>query len=213
VAVRVRRTWLATGAAAAALSILTGACSDGQVLASDSHQVYLRLPSDWRVFNAQAVVNGNSFFRGMGISPEQYFKGASANPHPKPSDIWSASPYPWAIVEVSALSTTQQQQMSVEGLSNVLIPIDELAEQGAVFQQLSQPQILVNGNMHGSLVSFEYGTGPNTAFDYVQATWVNNSTTEAWVLIAGCSPTCYEADESTINRVVGTFYVADRGRS
>jgi hypothetical protein len=200
-------------AAVAVLGLLLGACADGNIVSSEAQQLYVRLPSSWTVYSAQAVQAGNPFFRGMGVSPEAFFKAASANPHPKPSDIFSASEYPWAIIETSVLTGTQQMQMSVEGLSNVLIPIDQLAEQGATFQQLFQPQVLVKGALHGSVVAFEYGTGPNTAFDYEQATWVNNATTKAWVFIIGCSPACYEAQDATISRVIDSFYVSDRGDS
>lgn len=210
------RSWRRRHSAAgvvAVLGLLLGACSDGNIVASDAQQLYVRLPSDWTVHGAQAVETGNPFFRGMDVSPEAFFKGASASPHPKPSDIFSASGYPWAIIETSVLTGAQQMQMSVEGLSNVLIPIDQLAQQGATFQQLFQPQVLVKGALHGSLVAFEYGAGPDTAFDYRQATWVNNATTKAWVLIVGCSPACYEAQQATISRVIDSFYVSDRGAS
>jgi len=208
---RGRLSCFALAASVLAASALVGACSDGVILASDAQQLYVRLPSGWHVYGARAVEAGNSFFSAMSASPEQYFEGAVAGPRPHPSAIWSPSAYPWAIVEAQGLTSGQQLQMSVEGLSNVLIPIDSLAEQGAEFQQLSQPQAMVRGRLRGSLVSFEYGTGPDTAFDYEQATWVNNPTTKAWVLIVGCSPTCYQLYRSTLGRVVNSFYVGNEG--
>lgn len=211
------RLLVARAAAAAsltALAMLLGACSDGKIVSSEAQQLYVRLPSNWTLYNAKTVEGGNSFFSGMGQSPEAFFEGASASPHPNPSDLFSPSAYPWAIIAVARLTSTAQLQMSVEGLSNVLIPIDELAEQGDSFDQLSPPQSLVKGTLHGSLVSFEFGTGsPNSAFDYEQSTWVNNSTTKAWVLIVGCSPTCYEEQHAVLQRVISSFYVSDRGDS
>jgi hypothetical protein len=48
---------------------------------------------------------------------------------------------------------------------------------------------------------------------YEQETWVNSATDKVWVLMSGCSPSCFQAQEPVINRVMQSFLVIDRGSS
>lgn len=188
-------------------TVLVG-CSSGQVVADSGEHVLFELPSGWRIYN-QVQMGDN--IPGLAQSQLYFFRAASADPQPKPSDVFTPSAYPWVIAEVRSLSPTERAQMSLEGLSNVLLPNDTLAAYGQGGSLISVPRPLVNGSLRGSDVSFQYPFSQGVYLDYRQVTWVNNPTDKVWAFMIGCSTSCYQQDEAEIDRIVRTFYVQDGG--
>jgi hypothetical protein len=203
-----RRSRRAAGAAALGLlGALLGACG-GRVVASSSQQIYFQVPPNWRIYDQKALAQGPAQMPALSTNPPDFYAEGSANPKPHPSDVFTASRYPWLIALVRKLSLSEQQQMSLEGLSDVLVNVDALSSQGFNVQVVSPPQLMVKGTMRGTVASFNFGG----AMEYTQETWVNSATNKVWVLVAGCSSSCFRANQSIISRVIQSFYVADRGK-
>jgi hypothetical protein len=187
-----------------ALGALVSGCGDRRV-SSARAQVYFTVPPSWAVYGAAALERTPKWTALLTNSP-QFLVAATASPDPAPTDPFSPSPYPWAIAMVSSLTSAQQQQISLESLSDVLVDIDGLSQEGVASEELGQPELLVNGSMHGTVVTYEVGSG-DQAIDFKQAAWLNSASTRVWVLMAGCSPTCYQIEGAVINRIIGSFYV------
>ena len=193
-----------------ALASVLSACANNHVVSSKHQDVYFNVPSSWRVYSEHALARTTKF-QGLLSNPPAFIAAAVASAHPAASQAFSPSSYPWAIALVRQLDPTTRAQMSFEGLSDVLVNVDSLNQEGAAVQPLAQSKLLLNGSLRGTVVSYQIGTGPSTAIDYEQATWVNSATTKVWALMVGCSANCYQLNKSEIDRVIQSFYVADKG--
>ncbi len=200
----------ATLAGAAVMAAALSACSGGQVVASNADQFYVRVPAGWKVYEESQLLHTSKWSSLVSNRP-RYFMAASDGPHPKSSQPLSPSKYPWVVLLVADLSGPQRDSLTLGTLQDVLVPVDQLSQQGVGVQALQQGRLLVNGALRGTKVAFEVGAGMGGgAIDYEQETWVNSATNRVWALMVGCSPACYQANGSIINSVVDSFYVSDR---
>jgi hypothetical protein len=188
------------------------ACSNGHIVASKAEQFYATLPSGWRVYGVKAIKSDKDL-NTLISTPPQFLAVASSNPRPHAADVLSSSNYPWAIALVRPLSATEKSQMSLEGLGDILIPVDELSQLGDSVQLLSQPTEQVNGALHGIVMAVELQGPTGGQIAYEQSAWVNSATSKVWLLMVGCSPSCYQAQQSVISRIIDSFVVTDRGNT
>ncbi|HYA45709.1 MAG TPA: hypothetical protein VED59_08875 [Acidimicrobiales bacterium] len=130
------------------------------------------------------------------------------------NDAFTPTASPWLVAEVRALDGQEQQQLSLGGLSDVIVPVDTISSEGGNVQELVQPQLLVFGALHGTRVAYsieDQRSGAYVAFE--QAAVVNSPTDKLWVLAAGCSNTCFQTHKSAIDRVMNSWTVRDKGTS
>jgi hypothetical protein len=194
------------------LAILLTACTGTQAVVSASQHLYVSLPSSWKVYDESQLAQTQAF-QALGVSaPPPFLAAASASPRPSAADVFTQSSYPWAVVLAEPLSANQQSSMSLLGLNDILVPVDQLSSEGIPVQTLEQPELLVNGALRGTLESLEIGLpSPIGEIDYDQETWANSATNKVWLLVVGCSPRCFQAQHSAITHIVSSFYVPDRG--
>jgi hypothetical protein len=210
-AVAGRRSRLLGVVAALVMGAALTACSDGHVVSSESQQLYLKVPSNWTVFNEHEL-SKDGVFSSLFTSAPIFAAIAFGTKHALPGDAFTPTGYPWAIVVVRPLSAAEQSQMSLNGLRDVLFNVDTLQTEGANVNSLTSPSLLVKGSLHGTLVVYEIqGSQASSALAYEQETWVNSATNKVWALMAGCSPSCFQAQRPVINRIVQSFLVTDRG--
>ena len=188
------------------------ACSSGHIVASKTQQFYASLPSGWRIYGEKAIKD-NKDLNTLISTPPQFLAVASSGPRPHAADALSSSNYPWAIALVRPLSATEKTQMSLQGLGDILIPADELSQLGDNVQLLSQPTEQVNGALHGIVMAVQLQGPSGGQIAYEQSVWVNSATSKVWLLMVGCSPSCYQAQQSVISRIIGSFVVTDRGNT
>ena len=209
--VRKGRRALSVAAAAAVLTGALTACSSNHTVSSSAQQFYASVPSGWRVFSSGSLSHDASL-RSLITTPPQFLAVASANPRPRATDAFSSSAYPWAIALVRPLSNAERTQLSLESLSDVLVPVDELSQLGDSVTMLSQPTEQVNGALHGIVLSVQLQGPSGGQIAYEQSTWVNGATSKIWLLMVGCSPSCFQQQQSAISNVMNTFFVTDKGK-
>jgi len=208
--------WRGATAMASALSLtsalLLTACAGTQAVVSGPQHLYVSLPASWKVYSESQLARTQAF-QSLGVSaPPPFLAGASGGPRPHPAYVFTQSSYPWAVVLAEPLTADQQSSMSLLGLDDILVPVDQLSSEGIPVQTLAQPELLVNGAMRGTLESLEVGLpAPIGEIDYDQETWANSATNKVWLLMVGCSPRCFQAQHSAISHIVSSFYVPDRG--
>jgi hypothetical protein len=200
-------------AAVIALCLAGGlaACSSDHTVSSSAQQFYATVPSGWRVFTATSLKRDSSL-HALLTTPPQFLAVASANPRPRARDAFTSSRYPWAIALVRPLSSAEQMQLSLESLSDVLVPVDELSQLGDTVTPLSQPMEQVKGALHGSVLAVQLQGPSGGQIAYEQSTWVNGATSKVWLLMVGCSPSCFQQQQSAISSVMSTFFVTDKGK-
>jgi hypothetical protein len=193
-------------------TVALAACSSGHIVASKSQQFYASLPSGWQIYGERAI-KGDKDLDTLISTPPQFLAVASSGPRPHAGDALSSSNDPWAIALVRPLSATERSQMSLQGLGDILIPVDELSQLGDSVQLLSQPTEQVNGALHGIVMSVQLQGPSGGQIAYEQSAWVNSATSKVWLLMVGCSPSCYQAQQSVISRIIDSFVVTDRGNT
>ena len=204
-----RARWAGCASAVAVAIFLSGAlaaCSSAHVVASSSEQYYASLPSSWKVFGEHSLQHDASL-HALIVVPPKFLEVASANPRPRAADVFTSSRYPWAIALVRPLSSAEQLQLSMEGLLDVLVPVDQLSQLGDTVQPLSQPTEQVNGGLRGIVYSVQLQGPSGGEIAYEQSAWVNSATNKIWLLMVGCSPACFQAQQSVIGNVMDSFIV------
>jgi hypothetical protein len=197
--------WLAAGL------LLAGgltACSGSHVVASGSQQFYATVPSGWKVFDSSSLTHDNSLHSLISTRPE-FLEVASASPRARAADAFTSSRYPWAIALVRPLSKAEQSQLSLESLSDVLVPVDELSQLGDSVTLLSQPTEQVNGPLHGIVLSVQLQGPSGGEIAYEQSAWVNGATSKVWLLMVGCSPSCFQQQQSVVSNIMSSFLVTN----
>ena len=159
--------------------------------------------------SARPRYRGDKSLHSLITTKPTFLEVASASPRPRATDAFSSSHYPWAIALVRPLTTAEQSQMSLESLSDVLVPVDELSQLGDSVQLLSQPTEQVNGPLHGIVLSVQLQGPSGGEIAYDQSTWVNAATSKVWLLMVGCSPSCFQQQQSAISSVMSSFLVPD----
>ena len=198
-----RRAAVGLGGLCLALSL--AGCTSGTAVESTSQQLYFQVPGGWKVYEQSQLQGGALVPALAGGAPAEFLSVAVGGAHPRASEALSASTVPWAIAEVRALAPAEQANMSFEGLSDVLFNVDAAAQMGTNVQFTSPPQLLVNGALRGAQLSVDYGG--NLRYD--QVAWVNPATDKVWVLMVGCSLSCFQANQAVVGSIVRSFYVRE----
>jgi hypothetical protein len=202
----------------ALLALLLSSCSTSVTYAgSSSNGVFFKLPKDWTVYNQTKLQDMGlanptqaSQQQAAGDSYQLFVSFASPNPrlgtHGNP-DLSGSSP--WAFNFVESLGGSDAESISLGGLQDLVLPVDTLTQQGDA-EQLASTKLLVKGDLRGTRVTFEAKTqtGP-VAFQ--QVAYINSPTNEVWVLAVGCSPSCFQAHKTTIDKIVDSFTVTNQG--
>jgi hypothetical protein len=77
---------------------------------------------------------------------------------------------------------------------------------------LAPTKELVTGDLRGTRIAYE-AKSQSGSVAFEQAALMNSPTNEVWVLAVGCSPSCFHAHRSTIDKIVDSFTVTDQGGS
>jgi hypothetical protein len=210
------RSFAAAGfiAFGALLAVLASGCSTSATYAGSSAQgVFFKLPRNWTVYNQTTLENigllnptQTSQAKASGSSYQLFVSFASTNPHLEAHGGPQLSgKYPWAYNFVESLSGSDAGSLSLSSLSDLVLPVSTLTQQGAA-QQLAPTKMVVKGDLRGSRISYE-AKSSNGSVAYEQVALINSPTNKIWVLAVGCSPSCFQAHKATIDKIVGSFTV------
>ena len=210
------RSFAAAGfiALGAVLALLLSSCSTSVTYGGSSAQgVYFKMPRSWTVYSqtrlqdmgfvnatqtSQAEAAGNSYQRFVSFASPNPHLGARGAP-----DLSGVSP--WAYSFVESLGGSDADSISLSSLSDLVLPVDTLTQQGAA-EQLAPTKWLVKGTLRGSRIAYEAkSSAGSVAFE--QEALINSPTNEVWLLAVGCSPACFKAHRPTIDKIVNSFTV------
>jgi hypothetical protein len=150
-------------ALAAAVAIWLGACGPTQfryVRSPDSTTAF-KIPSDWTTFGEQAFLH-ESGPQPSTPDPIRWLVALDGDPRPSLDHILNMNAldtsHPEGIALVLTLSAADRDRMSLEGIRNFLIPVDQLLNQGSDDAEiLSYDDTLSpGGDLRGSRLSFEF---------------------------------------------------------
>lgn len=202
------------------LAALLSSCSTSVTYAGSSSQdVFFKLPTNWKVYN-QTTLQDMGLVNATQTSQEQaegnsyalFVSFASPNPHLGARGGPELSgDSPWAYNFVESLGSSDQESITLAALSDLVLQVDTASQQGDAVQ-LAPTKQLVNGDLRGTRIAYEVKSQTGSV-SFEQVALMNSPTNEVWALAVGCSPSCFNAHRSTIDKIVSSFTVTDQGGS
>jgi hypothetical protein len=200
--------WLRTSTAAVivSLSILAASCSgtSATYLTSTSTHTFLKVPSDWKVFNQSTI---RSEVKSGSTPPFPFLAAFDADPKPSLNHNFSDAKYPWGLVRVRDLGEAEHDTFSLASLRNEVVKVDDVEQQDAnAVQVLGTPKLLTHQGLRGT--KLEYSIHLNGEdFTVSQTGYVDQPTQRVWLLILGCETACFQRNAAAIHRVADSWIV------
>jgi hypothetical protein len=200
-------------------SCLAGCSTSVNYVGTTTQGLFFKVPKNWDVFDAEALKRlglavdaaANSQAAASGSSYTVYTSlAASSRRVVVKGTLNLFGAHPWALANVVSFGPSDQSSMSLEGLNDLLFPLDTWQQDGLSIQQIGSTKLLVKGDLRGSRVAFEADT-PSGALAFEQVAFINSPTDKAWDLAVGCSMACFQAHRRVIDGIVKSFTVTARG--
>ena len=183
-----------------------------------SANAYFKVPYSWHRISdvslaAQFKTPGNALGQGSGSWDVAY----DAAPAPTAVHLFSpTASKPFAFAFVAPLSSSASQNMSYNGLRDVLLPVTPAARQAAVqgggfpltrFNLLRDKVVKPGQGVHGvwDTYQYTYPSGITDTFDQVALT--NSDSTQLYVLMVHCVATCYSKNRDQFDTIMSSFTV------
>jgi len=221
------RRWDRRKPAAAALCIvvfgalaLAGCSSSGtQYVKSSEDHTYFKLPSGWKQFDEQSLIQDNEKLSNEQkdqILNTSWRLGFDASPEPHVDHVFATnSAFPVGFAEVDQLSASDRDAVSDETLRNQFIPVDQLSQNNQL-DVLSYESVNRSGGFHGIRFRARVHSAPDSpiyaqgpAFTIEQISFVNQAHDKSYSLITMCSSKCFEKNTSRIEGVLDSWTVEE----
>jgi hypothetical protein len=208
-----RRTGPRLLALATAL-LIAGACSRSgyQFLRNPNTGTYLKVPSDWKVFDQAEV---GAAVQPDGTSPEEF---KARTPFVSMFDSQASGKvrafdptgnHPMGIVLVTALSAAERDTVSLATLRGQMLPdFDTLIASGQL--EVVKLDEITEPNVRGQHLTFRLKTLAGELVVVDQTTLVNHTTSRSYLLAVGCTAACYEENKASIAEVVSSLTIKEK---
>lgn len=185
------------------------ACSGSgyRYVTSKKTGVYLKVPTGWRVFDKNAIVNGLKS-NGTVVDDQTLFIAAFDGDR-KPSVLHAADPAsssPTGLVRVKQLTGEERDVVSFQALRNLIFSVDDGVQQDKV-KVLGQADLTPGSGMRGQRYVYQVAQDNGASFVVDQTVLVDNATSRLFVLAVTCEATCYQNNRKDIDKVVTSWTV------
>ena len=179
---------------------------------SDDH-TYFRVPDGWKLFDEEAILK--TF--GQDLSPRQkeaqrelsWQVAFDASAKPDLENILNATAKkPTGIATVEQLSQDVSDTISIEGLRNWYVPIDESLQAGGAEVREYEP-IEFDGGFRGIHLVADIDDSEGRPLTFNQISLLDQTSQRIFTLLITCSALCYEDHEGKIDKVVESWTVED----
>ena len=195
--------------------LLAGCSPSATYLGSAGQDFYFKVPKHWDTYSPTTLHNLGlpttgqaSQLQAQGASYPVYASLVSGVKSLGKQGI--SGPHPWAFGLVLNLGSQDQTGISLSSLQDEVFNVDGASQAGALVRPLFPSQVIVKGALRGTRVAYEIVAG-SSSLAFEQEALVNSPTNKVWLLVAGCSPACFEAHRHLINSIIGTFTVTSHG--
>jgi hypothetical protein len=171
----------------------------------------LKVPTNWTVFDSATLerlglvnTSQNALSAAEGATYPAFVALTSANARLVDKNL--AGPYPWAMAAAFSVGSQDQATLSLQGLEDVIFNVDQAEQAGQPVAALAPTKTIVHGSLRGTQVAFEIATA-NGPLVFEQVALLNSPTNKLWLLVTGCSPTCFDAHRHVLQGIVRSFTV------
>ena len=218
-----------------ALSLGLAACggSSYRYIKSSDDSAYFKVPTKWTAYNTRDLVLAEAQVNEQLGKPQSvddmrmnaalnWRMGFDSSPNPSPINVVVAYSDKLVVdVRVRQLLPDERQSVTVDHLRNLIIPVDQLAQQQAEADQGKPPQLSINkdfevrvnqeiakpGGYHGlqTIVNVRAPDPDNRVFVFNQIALLDANNTKLYVLSIHCETICYAQNQGTVQKIVDSF--------
>jgi len=211
-------------------ALTAAACGGGyNYFSSAAANAYFRMPAGWTKFTqGQIFANTGQSQSASEKSSVRFLMGFDGSPRPSVEHVLNltpkvATPYPIAVVQVRRLTEDDADAFSYAQIRNSVFPIDNLIKNAqSAFQApvdvLSYTTTTTPPGYYGSTMTYDLTYNPGQGFTgagndvlrYTQIGLYNPDADLFYLLLVGCSATCYEHNQAAIGQVIHSWTVKER---
>jgi hypothetical protein len=196
-----------------ALTLSACGASEYHYVKNSAENTYFKVPSDWKLFDADAVLDAS----GEDLSRSERSAQLEANwrvaydaaPSPSLKHVGKlAKSYPTGFAQVRDLSASEADVVSEQWLRNVAIDLDTELENDTVAVE-SYESFQLDGGFRGLrfVVDIELSSGQHVRVNQVAA--VDQANSKLYLLFQACTAKCYAKNEAKIETVADSWTVRD----
>jgi hypothetical protein len=207
------------GLGALVVTVAVAGCAAPQYtyVADGSAYTYFKVPYGWHKISdvslaQQLKAPGSVFGQSDGMWDAAY----DAATAPTAAHLFSpTATQPFAFAFVAPLSSAGSNEMSYNGLRDIMLPVTAQARAAAAkdkfpltgFHLLRDSMLTPSGGVHGVWETFDYTYpgGITDTFDQVALT--NADSTQLYVLVMHCLASCYSQNRNEFNTIMSSFTV------
>jgi hypothetical protein len=171
----------------------TGAGANDVHEGSSAAQISFDVPKDWVVQNEQEL-----FISGFIVPPEPLFALVASPARAPSSFVLEASSAPWLFVTVEDPTPMLPPSQAYELVPQYLVQA-EPGYSGAKIKTLVAHHHVQQGGLSGSAATLMVvSSTASTSFDEL----AYEKGSQLWLIVAGCSASCYDNNRTTITQIV-----------
>jgi hypothetical protein len=218
-----RRAMRLGAAAATAGVLLLGACAapEFNYVKNSRQMTYFKVPHDWHSADTKMlddVLSGTNPDSVAAQQREQSWWSVlyDASPHPTAEHLVTGeeTDEPVVYARVSPLTPEAQNEISLDSLRDLFLPVTDTARQQAAetstlsgFQLLRDQVLTPSSGLHGVRVTYEYEMDNSVLHTFDQIALVNSDSSKLYELIIRCTSRCYSDRSSELNDIATSFTV------
>ncbi len=165
---------------------------------SSAAQISFGVPQGWVVQNEQELL-----ISGFIVPPEPLFALVASSSQAPSSFVLEASPAPWLFVTVEDVPRIPPPSQTYELVPQYLLQA-EPGYYGAEVKTLVAHHSVHQGGLSGSTAALMVvSSAGTTSFDEL----VYEKGSQLWLIVAGCSASCYDNSQPTITQIVSSVRV------
>jgi hypothetical protein len=209
---------------AVAIIIGAGACGAPEFtyVKNSGKKTYFKVPHDWHQIGTSSLddlLSGtNPDSAAASVRQQSWWSvayDASTDPAPEHLVTNGETDAPIVYARIASLSTTQQNEVSLDLLRNIFLPVTDDARQAAAasssqltgFELVHDEVLTPSSGLHGVRVIYDYELANGVLHTFDQTALVNNDGSKLYLLIIRCSTSCYRQRSSELDTIAKSFTV------
>jgi hypothetical protein len=192
--------------------MVLSACGGSQYhfISSTSTQTYLKVPSGWHVYS-QPQILAHLDAADPTAKPRHkapFFVILDGDPAPSLDHDPRSSRYPFGLVRVRSLASSEQDTYSLQSLRNEVLNVDQLQQASPdAVAAIGPGRLITHGNLRGTHLEYTVHGPDGSNFTVDQVGFIDSPTRTVWFLFIGCATACYRTNAASIHRVADSWIV------
>jgi hypothetical protein len=235
------RRHLPLAGAVALCLVLTGACakSEFRYVSNSSINTYLKVPSDWKVYNHDDLVGAEISAARQANQPSslidvlinrsfQWRMAFDGDPRPSVEHTLALAEQPVVEVSVRTLDPEEHDQVSLASLRNVIVNYDQMKSEAAqatagksvgvagesttTFRPIDEEELNLADGVHGVRLRYVLRPDPSSPFyAFDQTTLVDSKAARLYVLLIRSGEAQFLQNNQLFTKIAKSFTVKPKG--